>query len=490
MTDIILIYPAMGDGINPHGSVLPLCFAWMASLLEKNGISVRIVDFQIENVDLNQLLLNDRPLCVGVSGTTQSRFQSFKILEDVKKTDKTIATLYGGPHATPAAEDTLVHIRSIDAIVRNEGEITVLEIMKSLKRNGKIDFTEIAGVSYPANGRIIHNPSRQLLKDLDQLPFPAWHLFKMDRYEMKLDALELPAHVILTSRGCPFNCSFCSAKLQWGGHYSRRSAENVCDELEHLVERYGIKGYKIFDSTFTVSRKHVFSICAEIQKKGLSYLPWECEIRADTVDRQLLQVMKDAGCYYVDMGLESACPRVLKKISKGISIRQVENIICWTNQIGLRLKLFITWGHPTETYKEAQMTYKFVRKHQSRVYKMATHVGIMVYPGTEVENFARQGGYLPRDFSWSRPFFDSTSKNLGCHPAVPLLIQPQMKYEHLARIFFKLHWLPLLNVSNILKKLCEVISRADLRKKHINTLIDLVNQRFNLNIRKLQVSDS
>lgn len=484
MTDIILIYPAMGEGINPHGSVLPLCFAWMASLLEKNGISVRIVDFQIENVNLKELIRKDRPFCVGVSGTTQSRFESFKIFEEIKKTDKTILTIYGGPHATPASEDTLVNIRHIDAVVRNEGEITILEIMKSLKHDGKIDFSKIAGVSYRKNDTVIHNPSRPLLKDLDQLPFPAWHLFKMDRYKMKLDALDLPAHVILTSRGCPFNCSFCSAKLQWGGHYSRRSAENVCDELEHLIKLYGIKGYKIFDSTFTVNRKHVVSICAEIQKRGLSYLPWECEIRADTVDKQILQVMKDAGCYYVDMGLESACPRVLEKISKGISIRQVENIINWTDQIGMRLKLFITWGHPTETYKEAKTTYKFVRKYQSKVYKMATHVGIMIYPGTEVERYARKGGYLPRDFSWSRPFLDQTSKNLGCHPAVPLLIQPQMSYEHLSRISFKLHWLPLLNISNILKKTGEFLVRSDLRKKHINTIIDLVNQRFNLNIRK------
>lgn len=485
MTDIILIYPAMGEGINPHGSVLPLCFAWMASLLEKNGISVRIVDFQIENVDLGQLLLNDRPLCVGVSGTTQSRFQSFEILEEVKKTDKTIVTLYGGPHATPAAEDTLVHIRSIDAIVRNEGEITVLEIMKSLKRNGKIDFTKIAGVSYPANGRIVHNPSRPLLKDLDQLPFPAWHLFKMDRYEMKLDALELPAHVILTSRGCPYNCSFCSARLLWGGQYSKRSAGNVVDELEHLVNIYSIKGYKIFDSTFTVDQRHVLSICNEIRKRGLEYLPWECEIRADTVDKKLLRIMKEAGCYYIDVGLESASHRILKTISKGISTRQMENLINWSDELGLMMKLFLTFGHPTETYKEAMETIRFMEKYKSMAHRMATHVGIMIYPGTGVEKFAREHQYLPSNFSWSQPFYEVSNKHLGSDPSVPLLLQPQMSYKHLAKIQIKIHWRPLLNISNILRKIFYMLRYRNLRKKHINTLIELFNLRFNLNINKL-----
>lgn len=490
MSDIILVYPMMEEGINPHGSVLPLCFAWMSSLLEKNGVSVKIVDFQIERVDLNELLLKENPLCIGVSGTTQSRFSSFKIIDEVKNINKDIITLYGGPHATPAAEDTLLNIPSLDAVVRNEGEFTALGIMKALKLDRKVDFSKITGISYRENGQVIHNNFRPPLKDLDSLPFPAWHLFKMDQYTMELDALKLPAHVILTSRGCPFNCAFCSARLQWGGHYSRRSASNVADELEYLADKYSIKGYKIFDSTFTVNRGHVLSICSEIKKRGLDYLHWECEIRADTVDKELLQTMKESGCYYVDMGLESASPRVLKKISKGVSVSQVENIIKWTNELELLLKLFITWGHPTETYEEAKITYGFMEKYKNKVYKMATHVGIMIYPGTEVEKFARQNGHLPQNFSWSNPYNELSSRNLGCHPTVPLLIQPQMNYRHLARISFRLHWKPLLNISNLLKKLREVIGNRNLRKKHINTLVDLLNQRLNLNVGKFKVNDS
>jgi radical SAM superfamily enzyme YgiQ (UPF0313 family) len=489
MTDIILIYPEMMDGKNPHGSVLPLSFAWISSVLEQNDISVKIIDFQIEDVDLYDVLQKEKPFCVGVSGTTQSRFSSFEIIKEVKSIDEEIITLYGGPHVTPTAEDTLYNVSGLDAVVRNEGEITTLEIMKALKRDKKIDFTKILGVSFRQNGHVIHNKPRPLLTNLDSLPFPAWHLFKMDRYMLKLDALNLPAHVIVTSRGCPFKCSFCSARLLWNGHYSMRSAVNVTDELVHLVNKYSIEGYKIFDSTFTVNRNHVFSFCHEIKKKGLDHLPWECEVRADTVDKELLRTMKEAGCYYIDVGLESASPRVLRTISKGISVRQIENIIEWTNELDLLVKLFVTWGHPTETYKEALETYRFVEKYKNDVYRMAAHVGIMIYPGTGVEVFARQNGYLPADFSWSKPYYDPSNENLGIDSSVPLLMQPQLKYKQLARIYFKLHWKPLLKIPNLLKKLRDVVLNGELRKNHINTLIDLFNQRFNLNIKKLRIDD-
>jgi anaerobic magnesium-protoporphyrin IX monomethyl ester cyclase len=484
LSDIILIYPALEQGKNPHGSVLPLCYAWISSLLEKNDISVRIVDYQIEDVDIEELIREENPLCVGVSGTTQSRFSSFQIINRIKAVDRDILTLYGGPHATPAAEDTLSHLPTLDVVVRNEGELTTLEIMTALKRDRNIDTSKILGISFRENGQIVHNPGRPFLKDLDELPFPGWHLFKMDRYRIKLEKLDLPAHVILTSRGCPFQCSFCSARLLWGGHYATRTAGNIADELEYLAERYGIKGYKIFDSTFTVSRAHVLAVCREIKKRGLEVLPWECEIRADTVDKDLLRTMKEAGCYYVDVGMESASPRVLKTIHKNITIRQIENVIDWADELGLLVKLFLTWGHPTETYQEAMLTYRFYKKHKAAVRHLATHIGIMIYPGTGVEKFAIENACLPPDFSWSAPYYEASNINLGCDPRVPLLFQPQLQFKHLAKIHFKIHWKPLFTLSNVLKKLREVILYQDLRKRHFNTLIDLLNQRLGLRIGK------
>jgi radical SAM superfamily enzyme YgiQ (UPF0313 family) len=486
MSDIILIYPTLTESNNPHGAVLPLCFAWMAALLEKNGISVRIVDLQIEDLELAELLQEESPLCVGVSGTTQSRFDSFKIIENVKSIDTDIITLYGGPHATPTAGDTLSHVQGLDAVVRNEGELTLLEIMQALKRDRKIEFSKIAGVSFRENGAVIHNPARAYLKNLDELPWPAWHLFKLEDYKQRLDFLNLPAHVMLTSRGCPFNCSFCSARLLWGNRYATRSAGNVADELQYMAEKYSYRGFKIFDSTFTVSRRHVLSICRELKKRGLDSLRWECEIRADTVDRKMLQAMKEAGCYYVDMGLESASPRILKQICKGISLQQVENVICWCNEIGLMVKLFLTWGHPTETYREALETYRFMERYKDRVQRMAAHVGIMIYPGTGVETFAKEHGFMPPNFSWTTPFYEPSNPNLGSGPTVPLLMQPQLNYKHLARIFFKIHWKPLLTLPNMLQKLWTSLREKDLRIKHLNTLVELCNQRFNLHLKTIQ----
>jgi radical SAM superfamily enzyme YgiQ (UPF0313 family) len=485
MSDIVLIYPAMTGGRNPHGSFLPLCFAWMAAVLEQNGISVRVLDLQVEDADLVRVLREENPLCVGVSGTTQSRFNSFTIIETVKSIDREIVTLYGGPHATPAAEDTLQHVRSLDAVVRNEGELTVLEIMSALKQHRRINFSPIAGVSFRGDGEVIHNPARPFIRDLDQLPLPAWHLFRMESYRQTMEFLDVSGHAIVTSRGCPFQCSFCSARLLWGRRYAARSAQNVADEVQHLAERYGIQGFKIFDSTFTVNRKHVLAICAELKKRGLHRLPWECEIRADTVDPELLQEMKSAGCYYVDMGLESASARVLKQICKGVTLQQVEDAIGWCNDLGLMIKLFLTWGHPTETYQEAVETLRFMERNRVRVKRMAAHVGIMIYPGTGVEAFAGERGFLPADFSWSGPYHEIANERLGIDPHVPLLLQPQMNRRHLARIFFKIHWKPLFTFSNVFKKIWASVWSQESRRRHANTLIELCNQRFNLHIRPM-----
>jgi radical SAM superfamily enzyme YgiQ (UPF0313 family) len=454
-------------------------------VLEQNGISVKVLDQQVEDADLVQVLREETPLCVGVSGTTQSRFNSFKIIETVKSIDREIVTLYGGPHATPAAEDTLRHVRSPDAVVRNEGELTVLDIMSTLKRHGRFDFTNIAGVSFRKDGQVVHNPARPFIRDLDQLPLPAWHLFRMESYRQNMEFLDVPGHAIVTSRGCPFQCSFCSARLLWGQRYAARSAHNVADEIQQLADRYGIRGFKIFDSTFTVSRRHVLAVCAELKKRGLSQLPWECEIRADTVDRELLQEMKSAGCYYVDMGLESASARVLKQICKGVTLPQVESVIDWCNELGLMIKLFLTWGHPTETYPEALETLRFMERNRHRVKRMAAHVGIMIYPGTGVEAFAREHGFLSSDFSWSSPYHENDNGTLGSDPSVPLLLQPQMNRRHLARIFFKIHWKPLFTFSNVFKKIWDSVWSRELRRRHANTLIELCNQRFNLHIRPM-----
>jgi hypothetical protein len=185
------------------------------------------------------------------------------------------------------------------------------------------------------------------------------------------------------------------------------------------------------------------------------------------------------------MGLESASARVLKQICKGVTLQQVEEVIGWCNELGLMIKLFLTWGHPTETYREALETVRFMERYKDRVQRLATHVGILIYPGTAVEAFAREHGFLPPNFSWSKQYHEPSNSNLGTHPSVPLLLQPQMNRRHLARIFFKIHWKPLLTFSNILRKIWACAWSRESRRRHLNTLIELFNQRFNFHIRPM-----
>jgi hypothetical protein len=149
------------------------------------------------------------------------------------------------------------------------------------------------------------------------------------------------------------------------------------------------------------------------------------------------------------------------------------------------IKLFLTWGHPTETYREALETLRFMERNHHRVQRMAAHVGIMIYPGTGVEAFAREHGFLPADFSWSKPYHVEANGALGSDPSVPLLLQPQMNRRHLARIFFNIHWKPLLTLSNVFRKFWACVWSRDSRRRHLNTLIELCNQRFNMHIRPM-----
>jgi hypothetical protein len=168
------------------------------------------------------------------------------------------------------------------------------------------------------------------------------------------------------------------------------------------LEDPAIEGFKVFDSTFTSDRDHVLKFCEMIKPFNKQ---WECEIRADTVDKGLLKIMKEAGCYYVNMGLESADENRLKKISKGISTYQALQVMADCRELGILVKVFFTFGHPGQTFSECMEDVRFIRKNRKSIDFYAVTPGLRIYPGTRLEKEAREIGFLPSDFSWitSRP---------------------------------------------------------------------------------------
>ncbi len=482
MSDIAFIYPSQNDKYGFPENMMPLGICWIAAFLEQSGFSVKILDQQVDKENLESFLKRESPKIVGVGGTTETRFESFSISEKIKKINLSIIVIYGGPHATFTAEDTLTNIPSIDIVVLGEGEQSFLEICKTVFENA-FAFNTIKGISYRQKGNIIHNPPQGRLKNLDSLPFPARHLLKIDRYNLKMDFNNLNALSIITSRGCPINCTFCSASSLWGKNYTTRSPANVADEIEDLLTKYNIQGIKFFDSTLTLSKKHITGLCNEFINRRLAF-NWECEVRADTVDESLLELMRDAGCYYIDVGLESPNERTLKNINKKITLQQFENVLDWANTLGLKTKVFLTWGHPGETLAEGIETWEYAKQLKKKVSKVAGPGIIRIYPGTYVESFARTHGYLPKNFSWSQPYFNQQNIDLGNSPFTPLLLQNGFGYKEIRKYTYTLwaeeHHNTILRKKHILKKIFNIRSLKEFQY-HLNSLLDMVIWKLGIN---------
>ncbi len=423
MAEILLIYPANLEGHAAHYIQPPLGLAAIGAFAECHGFSVKVIDLEIQpsGFDLARLFAAERPRIVGVGGTTHTRFPAFAVAAEAKRAADPPWTVYGGPHATFTAEDTLARVPGVDFVVRDEGEATFLELAKTLLR-GEGDLSSIAGLSRRGEGGIVHHPPRARMKNLDDVPHGR-HLLEMERYTLVMDFLKVPGVSIVTSRGCPYKCSYCSASAMFGTAYTMRSAGHVADEIEYCIERLGIRGFKIHDNALTISRTHVLRLVEELRRRKID-LPWECEIKANTVDREMLRTMKTAGCYYVDVGAESGSEELLRAVHKGNTVRQVVDVLDWCRDLGIKTKLFFSIGHIGETLDQARETVRFIDRYRDRITHIAKILGIMVYPGTGVERYAVERGLLGQGFSWSKPLAE-LDPGLVFSNTVPLLFQPQ-----------------------------------------------------------------
>ncbi|KPJ59502.1 MAG: hypothetical protein AMJ46_10805 [Latescibacteria bacterium DG_63] len=427
--DLLLINPR--DKETGFRDIPPLGTLWIAAVLERERFKVRVVDLTVDKVDYMKLLQDENPPLVGIGGTSHSRFEAFGIAADIKKVNPNVKIVYGGVHATFTAEDTLRHIADIDFVIRGEGEQTLLELMKALSEAP--DVSKILGISYRRDGKIFHNPNRRFLPDLDELPLPARHLANMNAYDMKLDHVKEKGTAIITSRGCPYNCNFCSASAMFGHTIRTRSASKVLDEIESLLVGYKLQGIKIFDSTFTAVRGHAEEICQEILDRGLKF-PWECEVRVDTIDEELLSLMKTAGCYYVNIGIESASQRVLNSMNKRITVEMAQNALGLCYRLGILTKVFFSFGHIGEDLEDVDKTFKFIELNKKKITTLAWGAGVRIYPGTPLERYARENGYLPRDFSWPLPYEDKRWELMGQSPFVPILTTKSLTVDDLIGI--------------------------------------------------------
>jgi len=415
----------------------PLGMLWIGGCLRRAGYGVEFIDQQVSELDPARVAAEARPRLALIGGTSHSRFASFELARRIKQHSPETIVVYGGPHASFTAEDTLAHVPDIDIVVRGEGEEVSLELA-AWAIGGRAEgaaLARIRGIAYRESGRLVRTPARPLLVDLDSLGAPDRDLVPLERYGMTMDYLGLPGTSLMTARGCPIMCTFCSASAMFGKSYRARSPARVVDEVEELVTRHGMRGIKIFDSTFTLQRAHVEGFCAELRRRRLE-IPWECELRVGSVDQRLLETMRAAGCYYVDVGIESGSQRVLDTcVHKQISLERAVELLRWTRELGFLTKVFFTLGHPGETLEEARETNRFIWRHRRSIRLSAYQAGVKIYPGTGVEQYAQEHHLMPEGFRWSAPYTNTLNRRLFRPPDnVPLLLQPGLGIEELRRL--------------------------------------------------------
>jgi radical SAM superfamily enzyme YgiQ (UPF0313 family) len=366
-------------------SVLGL--GYLAAVLEKNHYEVDVIDcpaLMLSNEQFRSEISKRQPNIVGITSATLTYKTALQMAKIVKETCPNCLTVLGGIHATFWDDKALQECPYLDVVVRREGENTMLELVQKLEA-GK-SFCDVLGITYRKDGKITRNPDRPYIENLDDIPFPARHLWPMERIRKYEDMFYL-----MTSRGCVYWCEFCSTVRMHGRKYRMRSPKNVVDELELLHKTYGATKFTFLDDVFTLDKARTEEICREIKNRKLR-IQWSCGTRVDMVTKELLLKMKDAGCNAVWFGVESGSQDVLDDMHKGISPAQTMKVLTWVRELGLIPVPNVVLGFPGETKETVWNTVKFAEKVSPDYiccYDVATP-----FPGTPLYELVKEKGWL------------------------------------------------------------------------------------------------
>ena len=456
---VLLVSPPAGKSQLGKVPMPPLGLAWLAAVLEADGHHVEILDCSVRRMDypaLERALGERRPDLIGITGTTWTRYEQFRAARLAKRALPDVPVVLGGPHVTFASRNTLEKIAEVDFVVKGEGEVPLRQLVAAIAGCGTA--STIPGLSFRRDGAVVDNAVGAFIEDLDSIPVPARHLLDIPAYGQTLFGQK--ATTVMSSRGCPVFCSFCSTSVMWGVRHRRRSAANVADEIEDLLGRYGLGAIWFFDDTFTLNRAHVVGILDEIERRKLQFT-WYCEIRVNTVDFDLLKRMRSLGCRFVSFGVETASPAMLKRIHKGIKLDQVERVLDWCKTLGIYTKAFFMFGLPDETFEDGMMTVRFMRRTKPLINELALGAGCSIMPGTEVERYAKQRGLMAEDFDWTIERYYPENRMNNRPIAVPTLLQPQMGLRELNRLKFEYYGTAALSGYNLRARLRAMRSPAD-----------------------------
>ena len=418
---VTLVNPPYPLKAHSHPPFIPLGIAYLGAVAEKAGHEVNVVDCQAEGLDYSsfrQRIGQMTPDIVGVTATTLLYSSAKQIITIAKEIHPNCLTMLGGSHASFWDENALKECPSLDVVVRREGESTFLELLERMKT--RRDFAGVLGSTFRrTNGEIARNEDRSFIENLDELPFPAYHLLPIAAFR-RMGKTIFP---LTTSRGCVYWCDFCSTVRMFGRGYRMRSPKSVVDEMEVLYKKYGESQFTFYDDAFTVNRQHAIEICRELRTRKMN-VNWDCETRVDMIDRDLLAMMRDAGCITVWFGVESGSEKILGEMNKKIKLNQTRFAFKTARDLGLMAVASAVIGFPGETEDTAWETIGFIKELDP------DDIGFYVatpYPGTPLYQLVKEKGWLRiTDFDK----YDT---------ATPTFETPWLSMERIREIRYKAH---------------------------------------------------
>lgn len=363
---------------NERGYTPPLGLLYIAGYLSRHSKhDLLLIDAVLENagqVEIRNQIKSFKPDIVGITALSFTMVDVMHTVASVKEINPDIKVVLGGPHPHLFPEET-INLPGIDYIVLGEGEITFYELIASMEK--KEEPVAVKGLVYKKEDKTIYTGERNLNDNLDELPFPARELVDYKKYHSSI-AIKTPITTMITSRGCPYRCSFCD-RPHLGKKFRARSAKNVVDEMEYCQE-LGINEIFIYDDTFTINRQRVFDVCDEIQRRKLKVF-WDIRARVDTVDMEMLHKLAQANCKRIHFGVEAGTPKIIKALNKGISLAQVYQAFNNAKRVGIATLAYFMIGNPGETYDDIMETMKLSVKLNPDFVLFSI---LVPYPGTRL----------------------------------------------------------------------------------------------------------
>lgn len=374
----------------------PISLSTVAALLEKNGFTIKLVDAIVENISfikLKSLISRFKPELVLINTATGSIESDLSVAHLAKTVGSRIKTAAFGIHVSALPNDSFRIEPRLDFIIRGEPEVTALELSEALKN--KLDINKISGLSYRDEEKIVHNPERPPITDLDSLPFPAWKYIKTSNYLMPFSGK--PFLLVATGRGCPFNCLFCADRQYYGQTLRLPSAKRVVDEIEQDIKKYQVNEFLFWTESFTLNRQFAIEVCQEITRRRLK-IKFVVNSRVDQVDEDLLKHLKTAGCFMIGFGVESGDDKLLRSMKKGITVAQIKKAVFLSKRAGLSVTGHFMIGFPGETKASAKKTIDLAC---NSPFDFAQFYCVVPFPGSELYQVAVNNRWLVTS-EWSR----------------------------------------------------------------------------------------